>query len=164
MQWNSTFSIGVEKIDDQHQRLFQLATQLEEELAGRQAAETVGEALKLLVDYTSYHFKDEERLMAQINYPELETHRALHKQLIDKLRGILLDIRAGRPLTVADLISVLYRWIVEHIEQEDKKIGVAIQSLRRRSAPSDAPANKVGQSTALEVKANPTKIQTPQKR
>ena len=164
MQWNSTFSIGVDKIDEQHQRLFQLATQLEEELAGRQAAETVGDALKLIVDYTSYHFKDEESLMAQINYPDLESHRALHKQLIDKVRAILLDIRLGRPLTVADLISFLYQWIVEHIEKEDKKIGVAIQARRQSSAPSEMPEDMVGQSTTHEIKAILNKIQILRKR
>ena len=159
MQWNATFSIGVEKIDNQHQRLFQLTTELEQELAGRQAAETVGKALKFLVEYTSYHFKDEESLMAQINYPDLEAHRALHKQLIDKVRTILLDIRAGRLPTVADLITFLYQWIVEHIEQEDKQIGAAIQELQRRSAPSDTPADIISQSTTHEIKANLTRIQ-----
>jgi hemerythrin len=159
MPWNSTFSIGVEKIDGQHQRLFQLAIQFEKELAGRQAAETVGEALKFLVDYASYHFKDEESLMAQINYPDLEEHRARHKELINKVRAILLDIRAGRSFTVADLISFLYQWIVEHIEQEDKKIGDAIKAVRHRTAPSDTPEDIVGQSTTHEIKANLTNIQ-----
>ena len=67
------FSIGVDKIDSHHQRIFQLATQLEEKLVSWKAAETVGDALKFHVEYTSYHFKYEESLMARINYPDLET-------------------------------------------------------------------------------------------
>jgi len=158
MQWNSTFSIGVEKIDGQHRRLFQLANQLEKELAGQQSAESVGEALKFLVDYTSYHFKDEESLMAQISYPDLGAHRELHKQLIDKVRALLLDIRTGGLPTVADLISFLYQWIVEHIEQEDKKIGSAVREYQRFSAASDTPADIVRRSTTHEINANLTKL------
>jgi hemerythrin-like metal-binding protein len=159
MQWNSTFSIGVEKIDGQHKRLFELATLLEQELSGQQAAKSVGKALKFLVDYTIYHFKDEESLMAQINYPELDAHQALHKQLIEKVRAILLDVRAGRLPTVADLTSFLFQWIVEHIEQEDKKVGHAIQALSHRSASSDTPADILRQSATHLIKANLTKIQ-----
>lgn len=159
MQWNSTFSIGVEKIDGQHKRLFELATRLEQELAGQQAAKTVGEALKFLVDYTIYHFKDEESLMAQINYPDLEAHQTLHKQLIDKVRAILLDVRAGRLPTVADMTNFLFQWIVEHIEQEDKKVGRAIQALSHPSTLPDTPADILRQSATHLIKANLTKIQ-----
>ena len=159
MQWNSTFSIGVEKIDGQHQRLFKLVNRLEQELAGQQSAEIVGEALKFLVDYTRYHFKDEESLMVQINYPDIEAHQAQHKKLIDNVRGILLDIRAGRLHTVADLTSFLYHWIVKHIEQEDKKIGSAILALARFSDQSDTPVEIVRHSTTQEIKTNLTKLQ-----
>ena len=150
MQWNSSFSIGVEKIDSQHQRLFHLVSRLEKELAGQQSADTVGQALKFLVDYTSYHFKDEESLMAQINFAELEAHRLLHNQLIDQVRAILLDIRAGSLITVADLTSFLYRWIVDHIEQEDKQIGRAVQALQSSSTASQKPAEIVRQPTTRQ--------------
>ena len=158
MQWNPGFSIGVDKIDDQHKRLFQLADQLEQALTGQQASETMGRALKFLVDYTSYHFKDEESLMFQITFAEYEAHRALHKQLIESVRNILLDIRKGHLPPVAELIRFLNHWIVEHIEHEDKKIGAAIQAIQNGFDRPDQKIDMIKQSTTHELKNNLAKI------
>jgi len=152
MQWKSIYSIGIGKIDNQHKRLIQLATQLEDAVAAKNFTSEIGNTLRFLVDYTSYHFKNEEELMEQIQYPELNEHKALHKQLMTDVRQILVDLRNGKNISGVDLVNFLKNWIVEHIEKEDKKIGIEMEKIRTASARKNLPIESIVNSPTHELK------------
>jgi hemerythrin-like metal-binding protein len=130
-------SIGVSKIDGQHAKLIEMVQRLEQALDQGDAVRESGGTLKLLVEYTQYHFKDEEDLMAQIGYPEKDQHKKLHAALIEEVRGILIGLRGENAITAPGLIAFLKRWVLEHIEKEDLKIGAALKRLRPRTAEAD---------------------------
>lgn len=158
MQWNRSYSIGVEKIDNQHKRLMQFATTLENAIQDGSASENMGRILKSLVDYTCYHFKDEEDLMIQINFSEYDQHKELHMALIDDVRKILLDIRRGRSLSAADLMLFLKKWITDHIEKEDKKIGIVMEKIRAEFNDPSGKADKLVKTPTHEVGINLEKL------
>jgi len=137
MKWNESLSIGVAKIDRQHRKLIGMVQQLENALDGSNTLKEMSRTLKSVVDYTSYHFKDEEDLMAQINFQGYDEHVKQHTKLIKDVRSILFAIRGGKAFTAQDLIKFLTDWVLDHIEKEDKKIGAEIE--RRRTNLSDAP-------------------------
>jgi hemerythrin-like metal-binding protein len=136
MNWSESLCIGVAKIDSQHRKLIGMVQQLENALDGGNTVKEMGRTLKSVVDYTNYHFKDEEDLMVQINFQGYDEHVKQHAKLIEDVRSILLAIRGGKAYTAQDLIKFLTDWVLDHIEKEDKKIGGEIE--RRRPTSSDA--------------------------
>ncbi len=68
--------------------------------------------------YTREHFAAEEQMMQRINYPKLEKHKELHKDLITKLNTI-----SAQPFesdeSVYDFITFVYDWITHHILNKD---------------------------------------------
>ena len=76
--------------------------------------------LNSLAGYTKTHFSDEERLMTEHGYPELEAHKeehvALNRQLAEFYRDFFLT---SRPQT-AEVMAFLQGWLYNHIIARDK--------------------------------------------
>ncbi len=130
MEWYDDYNIDVEPIDDQHRELVNVVTRLQESLSSSAANTEIGEALKFLVQYTQQHFKDEERLMTTIEFAELDSHKKMHAKLIDDVKNILLDLKKGKSIHPYELIDFLTEWLINHIRNEDKKIGRALEKFK----------------------------------
>lgn len=158
MQWDDSFLIGIEKIDKQHQKLFTLVSRLEETVGHPSAASTLGATLKALVDYTNYHFNDEENLMHKIHYIDANAHKQLHQVFINNVRNTLIEIKKGRSPSMTDLIGFINQWIIEHIKREDTKIGHAFQNLKRKIQDQADSAGPQRHSPAQELTAGLKKL------
>jgi len=152
MKWSEDFNIGFERVDFQHQELCHMVDQLEQNYAGTCTDKGVADALKFIVDYTRYHFREEETLMREISYPEIENHQKLHKELIDQVTAILLQLKAGHPLQIADLLTFLISWVKNHIIDEDKKIGAFIKNTDLHKIEKTHRQNSLNGKEALEIK------------
>ena len=128
IKWVNDYSIGVDSIDNQHKRLVSMINQLQKSIPSGIVNQEMGLVLKSLVDYTKYHFAEEEKLMEQIHFSELERHRQLHIDLTAQVTGIIVGLKKGKELTVFELIEFLKNWLIDHIIKEDRKIGEAVAS------------------------------------
>lgn len=124
MKWPDEYNIGIEKVDSQHRKLFRMLVQLKQSFA---KDEDSAKALRFLVDYTKEHFSSEEALMQEIDYPEYEAHRKIHQRLIDQVTDILTGLKSGDRLDPPSLIRFLTDWLLTHIGEEDRQIGVFMQ-------------------------------------
>lgn len=132
IQWQDSYRIGHETIDGQHRKLVGMIASLQQAIADGKADEATSQTLKDLVDYTQYHFRDEEQVMYEIAFPDLEYHKHLHRQMLDQVIQILTNIKSGRPFNAPDLVEYLTRWLSDHIIGEDLKIGHALRPKRRQ--------------------------------
>jgi hemerythrin len=116
--WKPFYSVRDASLDAQHQRIIGIINDLYVAMdQGRDLAATKT-ALDRLIQYTNEHFKHEERVMQEHDYPELVEHKALH----DQLRKRTVDLRAHVSLiTSRDLLNFLKCWWVEHIQNCDKQ-------------------------------------------
>ena len=130
VEWYDDYSIHVELIDNQHKELVKVVTRLQQSLSSSAANAEIGEALKFLVQYTQQHFKDEEKLMAAINFAEINSHKKKHAKLIDDVKNILLDLKKGKTIHPYELIDYLTEWLIKHIRNEDKRIGRAMEQYK----------------------------------
>ena len=64
--WNSEYSVGIDQIDKQHQKLVLLINTLFDAMKEGKGKERQGHILNELVQYTDYHFKCEEELFENI--------------------------------------------------------------------------------------------------
>lgn len=124
------FHIGIELIDGEHARLFEIIRDVYEVSVSQTLHDKYDEIIRLLEelkDYTEFHFKDEEEYMASVAYPGLEGQRRAHAAFVDKLVNIdmdeLNDIDENQDEYLIGLIDFLLGWLTEHILKVDKLIG-----------------------------------------
>ena len=123
--WSKYLEVGVDLIDTQHKKWFEKADQLFE--AGRtgKSKEYIIQMFDFLDDYTKTHFKDEEKYMTSIKYPELAQQKQMLVAFIKKLSELRKDYEAaGANLTVIlSSNQFILDWLTKHISNADKKIG-----------------------------------------
>lgn len=122
--WDSSYSVGVEEIDKQHQQLFELVNLFPE----NPNASEVRKAILQLFQYTREHFEFEEGVMLRMNYPRRQEHIALHNILISKLRAISLESFQDSD-SVHEFKHFLYEWIIDHVGRHDKDYAQYVQKL-----------------------------------
>jgi hemerythrin len=121
IEWNDAFSVGVQKIDDQHRKFFSITNTLFDTMQGAQDREVVGSVLKELQQYVVYHFKTEESLLKMYNYPNMNEHKLEHEDAIQKVNKFVLDYERGLQTIEIELLKFLSYWIQNHILQADRK-------------------------------------------
>jgi len=122
MEWDSKYELGEPTIDAQHQELFSLLRKLKKATQKGGDPVVFANTLKALVNYTKWHFTEEEQFQETIGYPLREEHKLYHQKLIDQLKNILIELRNGQKVKEVSLLRFLNEWISRHVLQEDMKI------------------------------------------
>jgi hemerythrin-like metal-binding protein len=131
--WNSCFETGIASVDEQHQRLVEIVNRIGNVLIdGSASADSIGKVFTELAGYATYHFADEERLMADagVSASHIELHRQHHRQFVEQLTS-MWNGRAdlGNPAEV--LHGFLSSWLTFHILEEDQSMARQIAQIRR---------------------------------
>ncbi len=132
MPWSPSLTVGVDMIDEQHKKWFEMADQLFEAGRNRKAGEYIIQMFKFLEDYTKKHFGDEERYMQSVKYPEYETQKAMHADFIKQLNALKAeyDKSGGNITVIMDANQMVLYWLTNHIAKQDKKIGEYAKTAR----------------------------------
>lgn len=121
--WKADYALGNGPIDDQHQRLFELGSQIHEMLKLKRSEDKYDDLMGLikeLSDYTVYHFEFEEGMMEAAGYPDLEKHQREHHAFIDKLEELSnQDLETFQNKVAFEMLGFLANWIERHILDTD---------------------------------------------
>ncbi len=121
LTWDQTYSVKVDKMDEQHQKLFGMINEFYEKIGSQSQKELIMELIAGMKDYTIYHFTDEEHLMAQHNYPFLEQHKKEHRDFVDKVSEVEKKLREGKMVISLEITNFLKDWIRNHIFNSDQR-------------------------------------------
>ena len=123
IKWDENLSVGYIEIDGHHKKLISIVDEVYTllDLPINEYRVKVGKVLKRLSDYTNYHFTEEEKVMKQHRYPELEEHSKIHSSFIKKLNEVLPLMASGDKKTAIEMYKFLTNWIIKHIAIEDHK-------------------------------------------
>lgn len=127
------YMYGVFEIDSEHSELIARA---EKVMASYQNGEAESEILKLfeyLSAYVLVHFRNEEKLLGDYGYPELDAHKELHREFKQDVMNLQDDIKENG-LTLNSRLKLTHlttEWIDHHIGNEDKKIANFILNIRK---------------------------------
>ena len=121
------YKIGVEKIDEQHKKLFELADKaymlLKDEFTIDKYDKIV-QIINELKDYTVFHFKSEEEYMESINYKRMFSQKIEHDKFIKTFEEIdLTHVDQNQDVSLIKMLAFLNEWLTEHILKSDKLIG-----------------------------------------
>lgn len=115
--WNQSLEIGDRAVDSQHQHLIELIAAVPE-----YDSALAQKALQEAMDYAASHFAAEEALMERINYPLSAVHKRAHKKLTRVLVSYKKQFDEGNKDLYA-FRQFMYRWIKDHIMDEDQVLG-----------------------------------------
>jgi hemerythrin len=126
VEWNNKYKLGLEEIDKQHKKLFDLAEEIYNLLKSDLIVDKYNRIVDLineLRDYTAFHFSEEEKYMESIKYKKLFTHKMEHLKFIDTVTKIDLDkIDENQDAYILELLDFVTNWIDNHILHTDLKI------------------------------------------
>ncbi len=118
--WTDALRVGVDAIDKDHQVLVSLLNKIACEPAG---GEELGSIINELVDYTRYHFEREEMIMQVCDYPALEEHCGLHRDIAVQMNNIAEQWYKTRdPVILQRLRALLRHWLFDHVVNADTQI------------------------------------------
>ncbi len=76
--WEEKYGVNHQRIDEQHKQIFKVVSDLPEALEKSKLEELAG----LMKSHAQKHFADEELLMKDMKYPQLEEHQKLHEKIL----------------------------------------------------------------------------------
>lgn len=121
IDWSPSFSVGVRSLDAQHKRIVDMINYLLSDPDVTVRSETISELLSRLTIYAEDHFRDEENLLEEYDYPDLARQKEEHRAYRLKVVALCRDTMEHYDLVPADLLQFMKNWWVNHILREDMK-------------------------------------------
>ena len=133
IEWDSKYDVGVEAVDKQHRHLVDLMNDLYDACIGERLEldQKFKDVMKELVDYVMVHFKDEEKIMEAINYPNLKEHKQTHEGFIKEMLSSVSAYTNGKQLVPNSVVRFLRDWLFNHILIDDKEWARYYYSIRK---------------------------------
>nr|WP_296486939.1 hemerythrin domain-containing protein [uncultured Acetatifactor sp.] len=130
--WHERYSIGVDIIDREHKKLFNIMNKLFAYGGNDEKSRwAYQEGIKFFKGHAMKHFAEEEMYMASIGYEGYETHRRLHDIFRKKtLPGIEKELEESfySPEAVSHFLGVCAGWLIGHTMIEDRAITGGVSS------------------------------------
>lgn len=120
IQWNSSFSVNVKELDDQHQQLIKLLNELNDAMQVGKGKDVLDKIITGLIGYIRTHFATEERYFERFGYPDSQSHIAEHREFEEKVAEFKKRYDEGRLGLSIQLMKFLSSWVVDHIKNKDK--------------------------------------------
>lgn len=118
--WDSSYSVKVKEIDNQHKRLIDYINLLEASTRDADPQKLVTSIFKGLMVYTIDHFTTEEDYFRKFNYEKMEEHMQEHKELIRELNEYFTRFETEKDFDADRFMSFLRDWLIDHIMGSDK--------------------------------------------
>jgi hemerythrin-like metal-binding protein len=115
IEWQDSYSVGVDKLDADHKRLINIIKRIDE---AEKSGKPVQGALEELRNYTEYHFKAEEERMYAADYPGIDEQKQEHKWFVEWLETVerTYNLSPEAHFHVAETVNdFLSEWLTHHI-------------------------------------------------
>lgn len=131
--WDAALATGFSEVDLQHKKLISIIEEVRQALNAESKTYTlaISKAVKSLMDYTEYHFSEEEALMKKNEYPSLDAHKKEHAAFVSQVSGLLSSIHTQNRETGEQFYSFLGTWLFAHIARSDKAWAVYIEGRQK---------------------------------
>jgi diguanylate cyclase (GGDEF)-like protein/hemerythrin-like metal-binding protein len=122
-QWvtiDGSHLLGVKEIDEQHQKVADYLNALNSAVYEMMSHGETMRLLDELIEYVSFHFESEEKLMDKSSYPESNDHKDEHHRLVAEVRYLKARFVQGGELFV---LQWLKDWLFGHVAGADRRLG-----------------------------------------
>ena len=119
LQWTPEMSVDIPEIDAQHQSLFAIINDLREMETEGAEPEMILAIIGRLIDYSRVHFRAEENILMDCDYPLIGQHSNAHLGYIKKMDLFIQDFSENRPELPGEILKFLTQWWTEHVTRVD---------------------------------------------
>jgi hemerythrin len=117
------YKFDIEQIDTQHQYLFELLNRLNSLIQNKGSDEELDLLIKDFLNYTVFHFKDEEGFMRSQAYPKLAEHIKIHEDFVKAVTDIVNKYHGSKFLRFK-FFHLVMDLLLNHIEKVDYDFAV----------------------------------------
>ena len=122
-EWDpARYGVGVAEMDGEHQVIISHMNRVHQLSADNAPLGELKWAVDALVESTKRHFAHEEAYMERIGFPQLAGHKALHRDLLEKVVKHKAAFDKSGKLT-EEFFMFLRMWLKAHICGTDAKYG-----------------------------------------
>jgi hemerythrin len=121
--WRDEYSVGSQAIDQDHKTIFKMINVFYDAFHESRRRSELKQLLNQLVKYAEGHFQREEEIMLQHAYPQTTEHHRNHEQLFATIFALHTRLESDPLPLDHDAIRFLRHWLLDHILQDDKKLG-----------------------------------------
>lgn len=128
IEWNNSFLLGMKQFDEDHQHLVRLLNTTYDSFIHNEPHTNLSMVIEELVNYAIYHFAEEEYLMKETCYPDLEMQSYQHDIFTKRVVAFQANHQKGTAVLTLELLTFLKDWLSGHILSCDKEFGYFIAS------------------------------------
>lgn len=130
-RFDSRDDAGKHGIDDSHQPLVVQISRLHQAISNGTVSVALDQIFEDLLAFAQSHFQQEEALMHQHGYPDLDAHKYRHDIFIARL--VNLRARSQQGDVALTLMLFLQNWLIDHVLDADRALTEFLQPLAGRS-------------------------------
>jgi len=117
--WKPEYELGIPIIDEQHRGVVTIINSLYYGMQHKHGEIMLAPITNMIYDYTRIHFEIEEDFLKQCNFPDVDSHQLLHKELIGEISHTRKEnVFKQDPFQFMDFLK---RWWIDHICNKDRK-------------------------------------------
>ena len=124
LDWSENYSTNNEHIDEQHKKLLNFINDIYAAIY-EEDAERVKNVFNMTLDYTKYHFSDEEKLQKENadRYKKIKEHFEQHRSFENLVARKIDELSTANDWknTALDMANILSKWLIQHIGVWDKE-------------------------------------------
>lgn len=125
LTWDSSLSVGIDSIDNQHKELLNCIEQLLISIEDGKSNDEVIKTLDFLEEYVVKHFNEEEEIQSKTNYPLLDIQHRQHENFKSDLKEFrrVFETHGVSTVLALNIQQNLADWVKNHIMNLDKDLG-----------------------------------------
>ena len=120
-KWDKAYNTNIPVIDMQHKVIVKILNELYEVVLVNNEEEKMSDIINELMQYTIYHFEEEEKLFEKHNFKESKDHKKEHQKFINEIKSIEIKQKSGETFLAFYLINFLKDWLIDHILVSDQE-------------------------------------------
>ncbi len=122
-EWQDSLFTGVAQIDEHHLHLVDLLNETHRNFLRNASPNILAELFEELIDYATYHFAAEEKIMVENGYPEIRQHLLEHVKFSTEVIAMNTNYLNRQKPFFLEIFTFLHNWLKTHILQTDSKLG-----------------------------------------
>ena len=117
MKWSEEYATGVQRVDDDHKMIFQMAEDFRAALEEGKGSTVYSVLLDSLSIYCRGHFGFEEQCMNEYRCPVAQKNKAAHAEFLEILSGFQkrYAVSGYDPADARKLVDTVDQWLADHI-------------------------------------------------
>jgi len=134
--WSDGFAIGLGELDAQHRKLIEILNRLAQHHARHATDVDLLGVFDELLDYTTYHFRTEEALMAEkrVAAEHAAVHVRAHREFVERVAAARASAEKEPRAVTGHILSFLTKWLILHILGIDRRLGEEVRKAEERDA------------------------------